>query len=127
MLYVPVHAGERLESSHSLDRQYMNEITCNTNVTIKKVPRENGVGGDRGLYSTKKIPKGQLVLSDPPLLSISFGTHLCDHCGCPLPTHSNGRSVPAVDRHATYCSLTCRDRAFSQYYAFMSSSDGEFR
>ena len=134
LLYVPVHAGDRLENTHSLDVHYMNEITMKTAVEITKIPKQNGVGGDRGLYSKQDIQQGELVLSDPPLLSISFGSHLCDHCGCPRPTLSSsnkgnkgrkGRSVPAVDGHADYCSTTCRDRAFAQYYAFMSSSDGE--
>ena len=34
-------------------------------------------------------------------------------------------SFPAVDCHADYCSDKCRKRAFTQYYAFMASPDGE--
>ena len=49
LLYVPVHDGGRLDRTHGVDRVYMKEITKRTNVEIKKVPRENGVGGDRGL------------------------------------------------------------------------------
>ena len=126
LLYVPLHTSTRLDSTHHLDQLYMNTITKNSNCQIKRMYSKAGVGGNRGLYNIKtNIKKGSLVLSDLPLLSISFGKHLCDHCGCPLPTSSQGRSIKAIDGHAEYCTKSCRDSAFSQYYAYMSSSDGE--
>jgi len=79
------------------------------------------VGGDRGLYTTKPVKKGQIVLSDPPLMSISFGSQFCDHCGCQNPN----TPVDAIDGYAKYCTVKCRSSAFSQYYAFMSSNESE--
>ena len=50
LLYVPVHNEGRLDRTHNVDVQYMKEITSKMSVDVKKVPRDNGVGGDRGLY-----------------------------------------------------------------------------
>lgn len=72
-------------------------------------------------YTTKPVKKGQIVLSDPPLMSISFGSQFCDHCGCQNPN----TPVDAIDGYAKYCTVKCRSSAFSQYYAFMSSNESE--
>ncbi len=49
LLYVPVHDQGRLDQTHHIDMHYMKEITEKTSVEVRKVPREHGVGGDRGL------------------------------------------------------------------------------
>ena len=91
----------RLARSHGKDLRYLRDITREGAVRVQKIAREGKVGGDRGLYTTSAVKQGSLVLSDLPLMSISFGTHLCDHCGGGLPTTGNKRRVSALDGHAT--------------------------
>ena len=66
----------------------------------------------------------------------------CDHCGCKFKNSSNKGTykgaktgkmvgsaqyhiVPAHDGNAMYCSEECKNKAWSQYYAYMSGPDGD--
>jgi hypothetical protein len=135
--------------------RYLSTVALKTHVSVRSGIVGTKVGGGRSLHASRAFKQGQVVLSDPPLLSISFDVNgHCDHCGCEFTAESskdsdNGsdsggssaarkkkkkkkkekkaslHAVPAHDGNAFYCSRECKTKAWSQYYAFMSGPDGD--
>ena len=134
-----ISSGPTLESR----ARYLSTVTIKTLAAVRTGSVGSEVGGGRSLHANRAFQQGQTVISDPPLISISFAmSSHCDHCGCEFKQSGSKKAandgkkgnlietihyhkVPAHDGNAMYCSEECRNRAWSQYYAFMSGPDGD--
>ena len=72
-------SGPSLKSRAS----YLSSVALKTQVSVRGSGSvDSAVGGGRSLHASRKFKQGQVVLSDTPLLSISFDINgHCDHCG----------------------------------------------
>lgn len=73
-----------------------------------------------GLFATKKIPRGALVLSDSPLAAVCIAPNHCSHCGNCL--FSFKVSCPKCP-YETYCSDKCKNIAYDLYHRSICGSD----